>query len=218
MPRVTPTSLDEHPELAPLWEQITGVLGRVPNSFRVASLSPPLAAWLAPLTSTLHRDGSGVVLESHIRNLVVLKTSLLNECKYCVGHNTSFANVAGTSQEQITALAGDYESARCFDEREKAAIAWAEAVTLNTAKYDARGFERLRTHFTDREIVELTALAAFFNFGNRFNDALHIDLEAPDEVDQIQSKPKVREDEIRAYASAVSRLNLVSDPSSTTRT
>ncbi len=62
-----------------------------------------------------------------------------------------------------------------FTERELAAIAWAEMVTISPSDVSEAQFADLRRHFTEREIVELTAQAAFENFRARFNRSLRIE-------------------------------------------
>jgi hypothetical protein len=57
------------------------------------------------------------------------------------------------------------------------AIEWGEAVTLNRAGADDALFERLRAHFSDQEIIELTMAAALWNMTNRLNESLHTQLE-----------------------------------------
>jgi len=62
--------------------------------------------------------------------------------------------------------------------REKAAIAWSEAMTLNTAKYPGQAWDDMRRLFTDTEIVEISMAAAMFNMINRLNDSFWTELES----------------------------------------
>jgi alkylhydroperoxidase family enzyme len=62
-----------------------------------------------------------------------------------------------------------------FTERERAALGYAEMVTISPNDITDQQFADLRRHFTDREIVELTAQAAFENFRARFNRSLRIE-------------------------------------------
>ena len=82
------------------------------------------------------------------------------------------------SEDQLEALVEGYEESPLFTDREKAAIRWAEALTRLEAKSDDAAFARLKEHFTDAEIVELTLASAIFNCFNRFTDPLHLPLEA----------------------------------------
>ncbi len=82
------------------------------------------------------------------------------------------------SEDQLEALVEGYENSPLFTDREKAAIRWAEALTQFEAKHDDAAFARLKEHFSDAEIVELTLASGIFNFFNRFTDPMHIPLEA----------------------------------------
>jgi AhpD family alkylhydroperoxidase len=72
-----------------------------------------------------------------LRNLATIKTSMTNECKYCATHTSIYGQALGASEAQLEAMKGDaWRESPLFSEREKATIAWAEAVTLNSAKRD----------------------------------------------------------------------------------
>jgi alkylhydroperoxidase family enzyme len=62
-----------------------------------------------------------------------------------------------------------------FSERERAALAWAEAVTVTHRKITDELFDRLRREFSEAEIVELTAAVALENFRSKFNVALGVE-------------------------------------------
>ena len=64
-----------------------------------------------------------------------------------------------------------------FDERDQAAIAWADLVTRNEAHADPSALERVRRSFSEPEVVELTLAASLFNFLNRFNDTMWLELD-----------------------------------------
>jgi alkylhydroperoxidase family enzyme len=69
---------------------------------------------------------------------------------------------------------GPFE-ADLFDEREKAAIEYAEAMTFTDRKVGEELFARVRTHFSEAQVVELTAAVALENFRSKFNVALGIE-------------------------------------------
>ncbi len=92
----------------------------------------------------------------------------------------------GLTDAEFAALQGDdYRSSPLFNEREKAVLAWAEAMTLNTAKRDQAVWEDLRRLFTDAEIVEISLITAMFNMVNRLNDSFLTELE-PEEYNRRQ--------------------------------
>ena len=79
----------------------------------------------------------------------------------------------------------DYAATPLFNEREKAALAWAEAMTLNTAKRDDKVWNEMRRLFADAEIVEISLITGMFNMINRLNDSFRTELE-PEEYNRRQ--------------------------------
>lgn len=86
-----------------------------------------------------------------------------------------------------------------FTDRERAAIEWAEHVTLNTARSRDDVYERLAEQFDAAEIVEITMMSAFFNMFNRMMDSLKVDIELPSEVDRIKNSLHLDPDRVRDY-------------------
>jgi len=68
-----------------------------------------------------------------------------------------------------------------FDEREKAALAYAQQLTTDANAIDDALFARLQQHYDEGEIVEISAMAGLFNYFNRVNDALHMEPTKPGE-------------------------------------
>jgi alkylhydroperoxidase family enzyme len=93
----------------------------------------------------------------------------------------------GLKDEEFDALQGDYRASALFDRREKAVLAWSEAMTLNTAKRDDAVWEELRGLFGDAEIVEISLSCALFNMINRLNDSFRTELE-PEEYNRRQHR------------------------------
>jgi alkylhydroperoxidase family enzyme len=91
----------------------------------------------------------------------------------------------GLTDEELDALQGDYKSSALFDAREKAVLAWSEAMTLNTAKSDDAVWNELARHFKEAEIVEISLACAMFNMINRLNDSFRTELE-PEEYNRRQ--------------------------------
>lgn len=189
------------PVVGALYDGARRLVGRVPNATRVRAHLPRFAAWNLALTSGLHRQGGGGALEGTLKELIVLKTSMLNECEYCTTHNTVLAQETGLSVEQVDAVEGDYVASPLFTDREKAAIRWAEAVTLNTAYRDNQAFAELSQHFTEAEILEITWLSAYFNMSNRLQSSLQVDVESSAEVDWIRRRPTASQDDIVDFVS-----------------
>ena len=81
---------------------------------------------------------------------------------------------AGASEDKI-AQVPEALTSDLFSDREKAALEYAEAMTVTGRRVDDALFARVRTHFSEAQIVELTAAAALENFRSKFNVALGIE-------------------------------------------
>ena len=71
----------------------------------------------------------------------------------------------------------DYKHSKAYDEKEKAAINYADLVTRGAAASSEAVLEALGEHFSSDEIVELTLMICLANFNNRFTEALMVDLD-----------------------------------------
>ena len=193
------TDEEASPEQAVLFKHCTKMLGRVANALRVAAHTPKVAqALLGFMIPALREEVSGV-LSVRIKARAILKTSMLNGCGYCIGHNTQLGRAVGFSDDQIEALEGDYLGSDQFAADEKAAIAWAECLTLMTYRKKPEVMEELKKHFTNEQIVEITMVSGFFNFWNRFTDGLQVDIEAKEQVGLIRQSKKIDLNDYLAY-------------------
>jgi len=81
---------------------------------------------------------------------------------------------AGVSEEKVRQVERAAESP-LYDERERAVMAYAEAMTITGQRVTDELFARVRAHWTEAEVVELTAAVALENFRSKFNVALGIE-------------------------------------------
>ena len=109
--------------------------------------------------------------------LAIVVVSKLNECDYCVAHHKPLLAVEGISSAGAERVL-DYHDHPELDEVDKLVVEYAIEVTRTPQRIRDNLFERLRVHFTEAQIVELTLRIALCGFFNRFNDALMIDAEA----------------------------------------
>jgi len=124
-----------------------------------------------------------VSLESYLRHcgiepslieLVKLRVSQLNDCAYCIDNHSKKLLSSGESQERLYLL-NAWRDANCYSEREKAAFAWAEAVTrLSEMHGDESLYAGVRKHFSEKELIDLTLAIIAINGWNRLNIAFHI--------------------------------------------
>jgi AhpD family alkylhydroperoxidase len=106
-------------------------------------------------------------LESSLLELVKTRASQINGCAFCLDMHTKDARAAGESEQRLYALSA-WEETPFFTERERAALAWTEAVTrvANTHVPD-EVFQSVRQHFTEKELVDLTLAIVAINGWNR---------------------------------------------------
>jgi alkylhydroperoxidase family enzyme len=115
----------------------------------------------------------GLVLDPGTRHLVTTWVAMLNRCAFCVDIGRAFAVLSRLGLSKLDALPG-WRTSPLFDDRERAALAYVEEATRERRVSDET-FERLRKHFSEREIVEITLLNAIENFYNLVNLPLEIE-------------------------------------------
>ena len=162
--------------------------GRISNFSKVLAHQPAaLAGWMLPNESIRLKNVKSDSDYVKIQQLVIIKTSALNGSAYCMSHNVPLGRKVGLSAEQIAAAQGDgYMTSPHLDERQKAAVRWADAVTKMTARDDDGAFAAMQRHFSEKQIVELTVFCGMWNYSNRLCEALHVDLEHPDKRIEFQ--------------------------------
>lgn len=132
---------------------------------------PKLFSAVAILYGVLDRKSSP--LSPVLRSLVTVRVSQINWCRFCVDINSSTLAKRSGSMEKVEKL-DQWETSDLFDETEKVALEYAEAVTYSDRQVTDDLMRRLKIHFDDDEIVELTGLIAFQNLSSKFNSALDV--------------------------------------------
>ena len=122
-------------------------------------------------------------MESYVRrssidhallHLVKLRASYMNGCAYCVDMHTQDARAAGETEQRLYALSA-WRETPFYTERERAALAWTEALTLvhqDHAPDDV--YDQVRKHFTEEESVILTMAIVAINGWNRLSIGFRI--------------------------------------------
>lgn len=103
-----------------------------------------------------------------LKELVRLRASQINGCAFCLDMHVTDAVKAGESSRRLATVAA-WRETPFFSDRERAALEWTEALTLVSHNHvpDAV-WEAVRPHFTDAELMELTAVITSINSWNRF--------------------------------------------------
>ncbi len=175
MARISLIEPDEIPSLREFAQQIrNGRQGAILNIYKALVHSPGLAvSWFQHINAVRW----GTELEGRLREVVIIRIAHLTGAAYILRqHVPKLAEAEGLSPEQCAAL-GHWRDADAFDDRTRAALAFADAMTEDIQVPDTV-FEPLRDHYTERQIVELTVLIASYNMHARVLRALDVDLEA----------------------------------------
>ncbi|NIF92809.1 carboxymuconolactone decarboxylase family protein [Burkholderia sp. Cy-637] len=107
-------------------------------------------------------------LEERLVDLVYLRVSQINGCAYCIDMHTRDLLKKGDKLERVVLVPVWQEAGALFDERERAALAWAESVTrVSETGVPDRAFEAARAVFGEQELSDLTIAIGLMNAYNR---------------------------------------------------
>ena len=182
MPRISRLKRDEvSPDAMSIFDRYLRDRGNVPNMFRTMAHRPQIFETVIAHMEAILNTGT---LPKALKELVIVRTSQLNRTPYCLASHTAIARKLGWSAEHIEAL-HDAAHSEHFSEREKVAIHLAEVMTLDAHGYSEAEFARLRTFYSEGEVVELMAAIGLFNYFNRFNDLLQMDPTQPASAEEL---------------------------------
>jgi AhpD family alkylhydroperoxidase len=135
-------------------------------------MSPRLSYWtIAPEAvrrmMAINSYLAGSAIEPTLRHLILLRVSQINGCAYCVDLHASEARRDGETLQRINCLAVWAETP-FFTERERSALAWAEALTnITQSRAPDDVYARVNQHFQDKQLVDLTLMIGSMNAWNR---------------------------------------------------
>lgn len=121
---------------------------------------------LAGLDRYVNDDSS---IEKSLRELVKLRASQVNGCAFCIDMHWKDAREAGETEQRL-ALLSAWREAPQFTDRERAALAWTEALTLISQTHAPdEVYAEVRAHFSEQETADLTLAIATINAWNRMS-------------------------------------------------
>ena len=145
----------------------------------IAKLNPYTAApeimkpWMAL------SDAVNDCLEHSLVELVKTRSSILNGCANCINMHVADARAAGETEQRLYLLAA-WQEAPCYTPRERAALAWTDALTkLSQGHTHDAAYDALAEHFTEEERVKLTLLINVINGWNRIAIGFGLWIETP---------------------------------------
>ncbi len=194
MAHVEPRSIEELADLAPILEAVRARMGFVPNSLLTMAHLPqlPLAfallgtsafgADIKPLLTLAARSAPDAgdpadSLSPELVQLIALATSLSAGCRYCQAHTSHSEHRAGGDARKLADIL-NYGESDAFSGAERSALDLAFAAGKVPNETNSSHFERLREHYSERQIVQIVAVISLFGFLNRWNDTMATALES----------------------------------------
>ena len=170
---------DADDELRALYDEIVDTRGKVSNILKVHSLHPSALADHLRLYDTLLFGKSD--LRRAEREALAVVVSAANDCTYCVEHHGE-ALAAYWVEARVEQLIDDYTAVDALDERLRAACDVAALLTGSPDAMTKAEVDRLRdAGWSDRSVLDIVLITAYFNFVNRIATGLGVEV-TPDEV------------------------------------
>jgi len=165
-------SEDASPEVREIYE--TTLRGKPGNVQKALAHRPEMLKNFLSFYASVGRS-----LDRKLYELIYLRVSFINGCRYCTQHHLASSKRAGLTGEDRAALrAGNYSR---YSEKERAALIYVEKLTRAAREINEADFDELKKQFSDPEIGDLHMLAGLANLTNRLIDPLGLELEFPEE-------------------------------------
>jgi AhpD family alkylhydroperoxidase len=172
---------DAPPEVRAVFEGGEAQYGRILHTWQALAQRPEIFVAYLPYLRSIVGPGE---LEQRTKELVEVRTAVLNRCLYSTSHRVRSAKAAGVPEDDLVAVArGDFEGVA---EPERVALELCDELTLRMPSVayadapqlvDSALLERLRATFTDPQIVELVATIGIWNALARFHRVMGFDLD-----------------------------------------
>jgi uncharacterized peroxidase-related enzyme len=175
-PRISRLSRNEvTAETGEIYDRYMRQRGNVPNMFRTVAHRPEIfQTMIAHFEAILNTS----TLPVKLKELVIVRTSQLNHCEYCLVSHSRISKKLGWSEDQLAHLE-DYAKRDDFTVAEKVALRLAELMTRNQRPLTDEEWQEIRDVYSEGEIVELMTAIGLFNYFNRFNNLLGMEATAP---------------------------------------
>jgi uncharacterized peroxidase-related enzyme len=160
------------PEVREIYD--TTLRGKPGNVQKALAHRPEMLKSFLSFYATVGRS-----LDRKLYELIYLRVSLINGCRYCAQHHIAASKRAGLTGEDWAELqAGNYSR---YSGKERAALNYVEKLTRAPHEINDDDFDELKNNFSEPEIVDIHLLAGLANLTNRVTDPLGLELEFPEE-------------------------------------
>ncbi|MGH9586388.1 MAG: carboxymuconolactone decarboxylase family protein [Acidobacteriaceae bacterium] len=131
--------------------------------FKIVKAAPGIYHVMRGLEEYLHQCG----LEEKLLHLIKMRASQINGCAYCLDMHSKDLRAGGESEQRIYTLEA-WRECPWYSERERAALAWTEAVTLVADGHvPDEVYEEVKPHFSEKDLANLTLAIVAINGWNR---------------------------------------------------
>lgn len=175
MAHLAPLAKESSPELAEEFARFEKILGFIPNSLLTMQRKPAMVKGFGLLTQAVMSDDGEVDLG--FKRLLAYFASRAAGCQYCEAHSLIAAKIHGIADDKVAAV-WEYQSSDLYSEAERVALDYALAAGSVPNAVDTPLMERMKTHWSEKEIVEILGAICLYGFLNRWNDSMATDLEA----------------------------------------
>lgn len=173
-PRLAPLPESHSPELKENFDFSRKSLGFVPNSLLIMQRKPKLVKAFSQLSQAIW-DPNGDV-DRGFKRLVGHVASRAAGCMYCMAHTAEGSLHYGVEERKLAAV-WEYRTSPLFSEAERVALDFALAAASVPNDVTDAMLAEMRKHWSENQIVEITAVVAYFGFLNRWNDTMGTPLE-----------------------------------------
>jgi len=153
------------------FQEINAILkqgGQAHDMVSTMAMYPPLLIAMETLGNAVYPGGS---LQRELKELIILQSSINNNCQFCTNSHIDIAKGLGISEDPLQML----EDTKNLKPQYACAIDYLHAIFEDSNRIPDSMFDRLREHFSEAEIVELTFLIGYINMLNWFNNALQVE-------------------------------------------
>jgi uncharacterized peroxidase-related enzyme len=160
------------PEVHEIYDK--ALRGKPGSVHKIVAHRPEVLKNFLPFYASVGRS-----LERRLYEVVYIRVSMINGCRYCLQHHLAASKRVGVTPEEWGSLnSGDYTG---FTAMEQAALKFAEKLTRESRNIGEADIAALKAHFTEEQIVDLDLLVGLVNLTNRLTDPLGADVEFPGE-------------------------------------
>ncbi|MGI9548316.1 MAG: carboxymuconolactone decarboxylase family protein [Flavobacteriaceae bacterium] len=166
---------DASPKLRASYEKSADRFEMLLNIFKAWGIVPNLCIPITDFIMEILQDG---YVDWKTKELVILKSTLENECEYCVTQHEVVSRRLGIADEKVADLKGlKYKTSPHFTEGEKAILDLTLQIRDDANRVSEELWSRIMEHWTEQQAVEIVYTITAYIMVSKFGDALHVELE-----------------------------------------